>query len=131
MRPGTSRRASFAVVVAAALAWVGAASGDALAQTVPTTPPASSTGGPYVGYVGFSSYVGDASPYLGAGPAVPPPSPGTATAVSVDAPGDGAVLGGTADEGDAVTGWDLVGLSAMTLGAVGAIGLLMGRRRSF
>jgi hypothetical protein len=129
MRPEKSRRGRFVVVVAAAVACVGAVSAHALAQTVPTTPPASSTGGPYVGYVGFSTYVGDASPYLRAGPAVPPP--GTATAVSVDAPGEGAVLGGTADEGDAVTGWDFVGLSAMTLGAVGAIGLLMGRRRSF
>jgi hypothetical protein len=130
MRPGLARCGAVAVVLAAAVAWLGAASPDSVAQTLPTTPPASSSGEPYVGYVGVSTYVAEASPYVRAGAAVLPPPAGNAAAVSVGGPAEAPVLGGAAEEGPVVTGWDFVGLSAMTLGAVGAIGLLIGRRRS-
>jgi hypothetical protein len=103
----------------------------ALAQTTVTVPPPASTGGLYVGYVGTGVPVAEASAYLRPGTAVLPPAPGNATVVSVETPGAEAAGRGTVDRDDVVTGWDFVGLSAMALGAVGAIGLLMGRRRSF
>ncbi len=133
-RWGRGPRLAAAAAVAAFVALLLPPPPDVLAQTPPPTPPADASVGPYVGYV---SYVGtsppgvDASPYLRPGPAILPPASAGGTVVAVDAPAEGGAPGGNGGTGDVVTRWDVVGLSAMTLGAVGAVGILMGRRRSF